>query len=94
MSNYVNKMRTWGSLFMLLMFAIVVGVLVWLGRLDAFTWGAVVAMLLTAVGGSVLIAVITPKKEKLWAYINIFLIVILCNMIVGLLVSWGMGYIA
>lgn len=92
--KFLAKMRTFGSIWMVIMLTAIVVLLSWAGKVAAFTWGSVISMLLTAVLGSILVAIITPKKEKLWAYVIVFLIVMLVNIVIGVGISYFQGLMA
>jgi len=87
----LNKLRgKLGSVGLLVMGLLLVILLIAFGQTEMLSLGAVVALVLTAILGSVLVAVATKdKKDKLLSYVTIFLTVMVFSIIVG----WLLGLV-
>ena len=87
----LNKLRgKLGSVGLLVMGLLLVILLIAFGQTEMLSLGAVVALVLTAILGSVLVAVATKdKKDKLLSYVTIFLTVMVFSIVVG----WLLGLV-
>lgn len=84
----LKGIRTFGTIGMVLLVLGIIFVLSWFGFAGKLGLMSIITLALTSIFGSAVVALATKKKEGLFAYVNIFLTVLLVSMLVGGAVTW------
>ena len=91
MKKGIKGFRTFGTIGMVALFLLFTILLGWLGFIGMISLTGGISLLITAIIGSIIVAIATKKKEGLLAYVNIFLTVMLVSLIVAGIVAFFTG---